>query len=387
MASIDRLLQALDARARSASAGAQALIDTMARAAFQQLWDALAKDPTKAPREAIAAIQAEFGGKFSDALAAAFEELLRRSITVDRVRAMIVGDVSLSRRIYLHNVETAAEVTQAIKDHAQGMQEARKLARELFDGYDPRDGVKRPLEGRARAALPRALRLLTEDPQTRQELAYLLARGQKQAARLRSPALRAAYMEVFDAWGQGKGMDALKRKLDIAQREKNRYFADRIARTELHRAHQDEAAAALMKDAETTVVQVMINPMHPKTDICDLHARADLWGLGPGLYPKDEAPVPPYHPHCWCVLRARQSLGAMGLAASPLPGGAAAYLRSLGDEKAAQVMGSRERALEVFNGADYLRVANRGKPAGYRTARVASQAKSDLAQKLEPPST
>jgi hypothetical protein len=40
----------------------------------------------------------------------------------------------------------------------------------------------------------------------------------------------------LDAWIAGKGEAALMRKLEVAQREKNRFFASRIAQTELARA-------------------------------------------------------------------------------------------------------------------------------------------------------
>lgn len=39
---------------------------------------------------------------------------------------------------------------------------------------------------------------------------------------------------------------------------------------------------------------------HPAEDICDMYAHADLYGLGAGVFPKDQAPVNPAHPHCLC---------------------------------------------------------------------------------------
>lgn len=39
---------------------------------------------------------------------------------------------------------------------------------------------------------------------------------------------------------------------------------------------------------------------HPAEDICDMYAHADLYGLGAGIFPKDQAPVNPAHPHCLC---------------------------------------------------------------------------------------
>jgi len=44
-----------------------------------------------------------------------------------------------------------------------------------------------------------------------------------------------------------------------------------------------------MTDPSITVVQVLTAPMHPMDDICDVHAGANLYGLGKGCYPKGKA--------------------------------------------------------------------------------------------------
>jgi hypothetical protein len=77
-----------------------------------------------------------------------------------------------------------------------------------------------------------------------------------------------------------------------------RYFANRIAQTELHRAFTTKQAADLMEDEEVEWVQWRLSVTHPRPDICDLHAHVDRYGLGPGVYPKPLAPLPPAHPHC-----------------------------------------------------------------------------------------
>lgn len=298
MSTIELVIQAADRRAAAASTAVERAIQEQAQAAFLAMWDALMHDPTMTPREAIAAAQAKFSGAFAAELAQAFSDLLQASIGTAQVLAMPVGEITLSARLYAHAQQVTNEVAALVREHARGITQARELSRRLYDGYDPKDGIQRPLEGTARGELPKALRTLTEDMPARRELTTLQVAGQQQAARLKSQALRAAYLESFKAWEDGAGQEALKKRLQVAQREKNRFLADRIAQTELSRAHQTEVAGLLMDDTETTVVQVRLNPAHPKTDICDLHGRADLWGLGPGNYPKAEAPVPPYHPFC-----------------------------------------------------------------------------------------
>lgn len=123
-----------------------------------------------------------------------------------------------------------------------------------------------------------------------------------------------------------------------------------------------------MADDAIDVVQLVLSGSHPKTDICDLHARADLFGLGPGCYPKAKAPRPTFHPLCRCRLRSGPDLFASD--ARERPGGARAYLRSLGKSEAARVMGSRGKLQAVLNGADPLAVVNKAVPEGYRTVRL-----------------
>lgn len=45
-------------------------------------------------------------------------------------------------------------------------------------------------------------------------------------------------------------------------------------------------------------VQYMLSDAHPKPDICDDLAEADLYGLGAGIYPEGEEP---HLPHCNCL--------------------------------------------------------------------------------------
>lgn len=350
------------------------LVATLARAQFARLMRAIQAGDDAA--KALADSLAGFTGGFADSLAEAFSELLRRSVFVKQVLALPVAGLTLSQHLYQHRRRTQAEALEVIRRHARGVIQARELALALYDGYDPKDGIKRPLEGSARASLPKFLRELTEDAIVRRDLDQVLARGQAQAARVKSAPLRAAYMETLAAWERGAAPEALKRRLDVAVREKNRYFANRIAQTELARAHQAQAAAEFMADPEVEILQVVMNPQHPKTDICDLHAQANLFGLGPGLYPKAKAPRPPFHPHCWCKLRSRPSLN--GARWREAPRGEAAFLRGLPAGEAAKVMGSLERAARVLDGAGVADVVNAGKDPMYRLELVGQGADHPL---------
>jgi hypothetical protein len=343
-------------------------IDQGARAGYERLLQLI--DAGMAPREAIASVMRSFNGRFVDDLRGAFSDLLQRVVGQAELLELPVGDVPLSRAIYLNSRDVSSEVAAIVRQHAAGIQQARQLALRLYDGYNAKDGVRRPLEGSARGNLPTALRWLTQDVPARKGLTQLLVRGQEQAAKLRTPALRAAYLEAFSAWRAGEGREALNRRLDVAVREKNRFFANRIAVTELARANAAQQARELMADPTVEVVEVRINPTHPRTDICDLHARADLWELGPGRYPKAKAPQPTYHPFCRCRLRSRPDLDVT--AAREVPGGAAKYLRELGRGGAARVMGSQWRADQVIAGRPLDEAINAGRDPAYHLVRLGS---------------
>ena len=89
----------------------------------------------------------------------------------------------------------------------------------------------------------------------------------------------------------------------VATQERTRYFAERIARTELARAYHDGVTARWDNDPDCVAYQWRMSQSHPVTDICDLYAGADLYGMGAGVFPKGKVPELPAHPHCMCYLR------------------------------------------------------------------------------------
>jgi hypothetical protein len=69
-----------------------------------------------------------------------------------------------------------------------------------------------------------------------------------------------------------------------------------VLRTETIRAHGLAHRAAAEADPDVVGVRFTLSPRHPAPDICDMHARANLHGLGPGVYPTDRSPWPA-HPN------------------------------------------------------------------------------------------
>lgn len=72
--------------------------------------------------------------------------------------------------------------------------------------------------------------------------------------------------------------------------------ARRVMRTEINRAHGEAYQAAAFDHPDVIGTRFLLSPNHPRTDICDMHARVNRYGLGPGVYPKDKNPWPA-HPN------------------------------------------------------------------------------------------
>jgi hypothetical protein len=69
-----------------------------------------------------------------------------------------------------------------------------------------------------------------------------------------------------------------------------------VMRTESVRAHGMAHRAAAAAHPDVAGVQFRLSPNHPRVDICDVHASANIYGLGPGVYPPDRSPWPA-HPN------------------------------------------------------------------------------------------
>lgn len=72
--------------------------------------------------------------------------------------------------------------------------------------------------------------------------------------------------------------------------------AMRVMRTEINRAHTSAYQKSAAADPDSIGTRFTLSPRHPRVDICDMHARANLFGLGAGVYPHGRSPLPA-HPN------------------------------------------------------------------------------------------
>lgn len=132
--------------------------------------------------------------------------------------------------------------------------------------------------------------------------AYRKANAHIKALKQGAP-LKAAYRQMLDAAARGSAKH-LENAVHVALEEKSRYHAERIARTECARAYYEGFRAKNDGDDDVVAYRWELSSAHGGTQHCDCeeHAERDGYGLGAGVYPKNECPNLPAHPHCMCHL-------------------------------------------------------------------------------------
>ena len=113
--------------------------------------------------------------------------------------------------------------------------------------------------------------------------------------------LKAAYSEIANIT-DGASAAAVERAAKYAVFHKQKYNAERIARTEMARAYGQAVMTDMSENDMVIGWKWVLSREHPKTDICNFHADVDLYGMGKGAYPKNYGPELPAHPHCICLM-------------------------------------------------------------------------------------
>lgn len=178
-------------------------------------------------------------------------------------------------------------------------------ARALYDGYNTTNNIVQKQE------LPKYLKNIVNfsrrsdlSAKDAANLQRLVRRAQRITDRMSehgepNRALKTSYKELLDAANTYSDR-AFTRAIKTAVEEKSRYVAERIARTESARAWYDGFRATTINDPNVAAYRWVESNRHPTEDICDENAKTDKYGLGAGVFPKDQAPELPAHPHCLC---------------------------------------------------------------------------------------
>lgn len=248
-------------------------------------------------------------------LAAAIGFRVEPSVLIDPVgiRASFLNANWPGDKLKLSTRIAKAEYRQLIVDTISGQmlrarswsQTAEALSNPLKIGGGP-NFTKADITARITDLAKAAHKVAPEDLASLAEFKSRLAAAKAHVNRLSlngapNQTLKTIYKQVIDAAEEMK-LGALDNAMLQAVRDKARYNAERIARTETARAYGDAFDLKVMTDTDVVAVRIMLSTRHPKADICNFHTSADLYQMGPGVYPKGKRPRYPFHPHCMCVL-------------------------------------------------------------------------------------
>ena len=179
-------------------------------------------------------------------------------------------------------------------------------------------------------------------------------RAIKNISDIKTPALKRAYADLVNVIDQ-EGTKAFNRAINKATREKARYHAERIARTEYSRAYGDGMHTLMVQDEDVIAIRRRVSAAHAIDDICDVIQHSDFYGMGAGVYPKDKVPSYPSHPHCNCRMVEVYIGAKIGKEGKYNPKSGTKYLNSVSNKKQDQILGKQtspkswEKKLDVYN--------------------------------------
>ena len=309
-----------------------------------------------------------------------------KSISQAMSESWASDDLTLSKRLYRRSSTIRNEVADTIKQALKTNKTVKGLAKSIFDGYG-KGGII------PEASIPKFLSKLSDinisgeaTPEAKRKERELLRSVKGKIARLDTPYVRAAYNEVAAAVEDGNEI-RLQKAIYSATQEKARYHAERIARTENARAYADGQMNRFLDDDDIVAFQWKLSSRHPRYDICDFYANADLYGLGKGVYPKDKFPRLPAHPHCMCHIKPMTELDIdVNKRHNNLEQAGLEYIKSLSKKYQEVLLGVNGRE-QVLTGKETWQNIARGWTSNTFNARapVMSQEMPKNTVKLHPP--
>lgn len=309
-----------------------------------------------------------------------------KSISQAMSESWASDDLTLSKRLYRRSSTIRNEVADTIKQALKTNKTVKGLAKSIFDGYG-KGGII------PEASIPKFLSKLSDinisgelTPEAKRKERELLRSVKGKIARLDTPYVRAAYNVVAAAVEDGNEV-RVQKAIYSATQEKARYHAERIARTENARAYADGQMNRFLDDDDIVAFQWKLSSRHPRYDICDFYANADLYGLGKGVYPKDKFPRLPAHPHCMCHIKPLTELDIdVNKRHTNLEQAGLEYIKSLSKKHQEVLLGVNGRE-QVLTGKETWQNIARGWTSNTFNARapVMSQEMPKNTVKLHPP--
>lgn len=265
--------------------------------------------------------------------------------------------MTLSEKLHGVGVKMRGAIVSTLQEQMRRNKTWTEAARALYDGYGEdgqnvynggkdiisRQDLPKYLQ-KVRLATGNDLQALAEQRQAIDNINRLAKNGAP------NKALQAAYNKLLEAVQKGNEK-AIEKAVEVAVNEKSRYVAERITRTEMARAWADGFIAKMKTDADIVAVKFKLSSRHPVFDICDMYAKADMYGLGAGIYPKDKLPPLPVHPHCLCrYVEVIEGEVDMQQQRDQVREAGDKWLNSLPESRRAQVLG--RKGLKAWNAGE-----------------------------------
>jgi len=221
------------------------------------------------------------------------------SIVRDLSKSWDASGMTLSQKLHSARREMRKSIELIIKTQLRKNTSWIEAARALYDGYNAGHTVRIQ-------ELPKYLNEVRRAAQGSFEAMGSARKALRNIQRLSAKgaptkSLKAAYTQLVKAAETGSSKQ-LEKAVWTAMQEKSRYVAERIIRTETARAYTDGFLAQSAADEDVVGFRWRLSTRHPVYDICNMYAKANIFGLGKGVFPKDKVPKLPVHPHCMCRL-------------------------------------------------------------------------------------
>ena len=223
----------------------------------------------------------------------------------DLSQSWAADKMKLSKRLHTASIEMRNRIIDTVREQMKRNSTWVQTARALFDGYNADKVINEQALPKYITEVRRATQGSVEQLRAARKAINNIERLARNGAPTKS--LKTAYKNLVEAALTGSEKQ-LENACYTAIQEKSRYVAERIARTEMARAYSDGFFRSVADDKDVVAVRWYLNTGHPVFDICDMYQRADLFGLGAGIYPKDKTPPLPAHPFCLCRLSKVYSL-------------------------------------------------------------------------------
>ena len=259
--------------------------------------------------------------------------------------------MKLSEKLHGASQAMRNNIINTIQEQMRKNRSWTDMAKSLYEGYGDDSDVLRKQDIPAYLqAVRRATGGDKKAVRAQEKALNNIARMAKRGAP--NKALKSSYTEFLDSVQNGTE-EQIAKACRVAMEEKARYVAERIARTEMARAWSDGFWSQVQADNDVVAVQFKLSTRHPLFDICDMFAKADMFGLGAGIFPKNKIPAIPVHPHCLCrYVELYEGEADMAKKREQVKKAGDKWLKSLPEVRRMQVLGVRGMA-EWENGENW----------------------------------